>query len=896
MPSFVPIIRDILQFVVILPLIFCALEGDMPHGTGTTLEINPTGGATLVMQTANTTPGASAIYIVPLQSLDLHENARWQTIHDQGPPGEGGEAVGEYSPLVPVTFQVIIKSPTIAGRVDAYNDLQGALLNRKGGTIKYKPDGVGDSVLDTYYHYVQSSPPRVLDSASNRWDAGTTSDGYYTLVVDVEFMTQPIATSDPDSPVTLADMADTLENWVDTSPVQDNSVTVDADNLKGSLPALVRIKARPGSGQHLGRLIIFKRDEGTLANFIGLYEAEDASEIYPGVGWSSVADADRGDGNYMRCLPPEDANGVAQGLRFTLVNPSDHEGRFAVFGVSYDDANATEVWTHQVKVKVGNIIQEGEADYAASMLHYWSLFYAGEFELPPTPLSDVVDTYDAGPYIEWHATRASGTSEFRLDAILLVYVADSDDQPTALDIICSDETGVSSDEKLLIENFPGNQGVIREIAQVVNQANDRFVRALMTAPCGDFMMLDPAVDAKIVFIQERAGEVLLDDDFSSYKASRWMPLEDFEDLSEWTLSNDATQDSTYELEDDNALKLVDPSAGETTAEVDVAWDLEADGRFTNLDFIVFVYHASDTAQANRYLYARFYTGAAYYQFAFSPGDNGVFSASEEKIGAGQSDFPDWADIDKFGLRFFGSRAGDAATYVCLDHLRIEKADPDDAEHPNPTGTQWDFQPVGGLWGITEDISGAGATLACFDQSSGDECVAIIDETTTGDIQFRARVMAKRDAGYAGILWRAGDDTLTAGAEDTYAAMLDIGEDKLLIREYVAGAITEHDNPAFTCAVDTWYVVGVIMKGSTFKVYATAAPNLSDDGDVFDESYLLSTVTDSTLASGKCGVISASTLGRFNNAYLVSLQDQMIPADTITVEGQAIFRTIAPFSE
>ena len=204
--------------------------------------------------------------------------------------------------------------------------------------------------------------------------------------------------------------------------------------------------------------------------------------------------------------------------------------------------------------------------------------------------------------------------------------------------------------------------------------------------------------------------------------------------------------------------------------------------------------------------------------------------------------------------------------------------------------------MGGHWTITEDISGAGDTLACLDTESGVEKAALIDETTPNDVKYRAKVMAKRDAGYAGIVWRAGDDTLTEGTEDCYAAVLDIANDKVLVREYNNGAVTQKDDPAFTCVVDTWYTIGVIVKGSEFRVYATASANLTDEDDVFSAAYLLSTVTDATFTTGKCGVMSISTLGRFDEVKLVSLQDRMIPADQITLTGKAVFRTVAPFME
>ena len=97
-------------------------------------------------------------------------------------------------------------------------------------------------------------------------------------------------------------------------------------------------------------------------------------------------------------------------------------------------------------------------------------------------------------------------------------------------------------------------------------------------------------------------------------------------------------------------------------------------------------------------------------------------------------------------------------------------------------------------------------------------------------------------------------------------------------------------------MDTWYTVGVIAKGSTFMVFAAASSNLTDDDDLFDSIYLMATVTDSTLSSGSCGVMSISTLGRFDEVKLVNKQDKVVPADTITLEGKAIFRTIAPFGE
>jgi len=69
----------------------------------------------------------------------------------------------------------------------------------------------------------------------------------------------------------------------------------------------------------------------------------------------------------------------------------------------------------------------------------------------------------------------------------------------------------------------------------------------------------------------------------------------------------------------------------------------------------------------------------------------------------------------------------------------------------------------------------------------------------------------------------------------------------------------------------------------------------DDSEIFGDSHLKKSFTDATYASGKVGLMSQSTLGRFDDVVLESIEDKVVPADQITVSGQAVFRTIAPFS-
>jgi hypothetical protein len=886
----------------IVPLPDCNGTGEaeaMGTGTGSTLVVNPEGLTALTMGLEGGEPAAgSTPYIVPLQSLNLNEALRWQFVYDTAPPGEGGERIDEYGPLVPLSFWVVIKSTTRAGMIGAYKDLEEAATNRRGGTIQYKPEDVGASVLSTYYHYVASPPPELLNRPGNRWDAGAKADGMYTIIVGVTFMTQPVATSDPDNPETLTELSDTLENWYDASESQDNTVTVSATNVKGSMPALLRLIAQPGSGQNLARLIVHKRDEGGLTNFMSVYEAEDAAQIYPAVSWINTSDTARGDDAYMRCVPATAANGVAQGLRFTISSPDDHEGRFAVFGVGYEETDlvdGTEVWTHQVKVRVGNIIQTGKDTWYATSLNNWQLIYAGEFELPPAPQSDAASGYDVGPYVEWYATRNSGSSAFRLDAIILVYVADSDLQPTALDVWCDDEHGVTNSERLLIENFPDEYGRVRELAQVLN-ASSEYLRAPTTAPRGDFLTLSPNKDTLLCFVQEEWNGELLDDDCEGYEANRWYQISDFDTTSDWTADSmaDREADTTNYVEGTQAVRLYDSGTSGTYMYMIGTFDLTEEGRFGNDDYIVMSVYLPSAAND---LWLRFWTSTGNY---YRRHQTGPYAAGWHTLAFLRSDFgqvgsPDWSDINRVYLGVDDDALSPDATF---DYLRFEVADPDDATNPNPTGNVWDFQPTGGAWAITEDVGGgAGATLACLDIESGVEKVALIDDDDTpADVRFRARVRAKRDEGYVGIVWRAGPDTLTEGTEDCYAAVLDTANDQVLVREYNNGAVTQKDAIAMVVSPNEWFIIGVIAKGSTFQVYVVPEVLVSDDDDIFDEANLRFTVTDATHTTGKCGVMSISTLGRFDEAKLWSLRDKVAPSDTITLTGTAIFRTIAPFYE
>lgn len=859
----------------------------MGNGTGSTLVLHPTGLNDIAFGLRGGEPmSGTTPYIVPLQTLDFNEELRYQmTYANTGT--EGGSAISHAHSLAPVVFRVVIKTATRAALIAAYNALQRALTNRKGGTLEYKPEGLSSGALSTFYHYVQSGLPQIVDAPRNRWDAAPTSDGMYTLTVDVQLMTQPIATSDPDSPVTVAALGTNLANCA--------AIAIDADDLKGALPALLRITATPHSSQNLGRLIMFDRHDGDLDNLTTILEAEDAAQIYPSVAWTEVSLAAASGGAYMKCVPTSDGNDFPNGLRFTIPHPEDHHGRVALFGVCYDDEFVTGVWTHQVRVQVGNVVIDVADDARADMLHQWCLVYVGEFDLPPVDFSDLVDGYDAGPYIDWYATRVSGSRQFRLDAILLVFIQDEAGEPTAVDIQCANDDGVPSSDLLLIENYPSALGPLSQRVYVLDATDKAFKRTVTTAPRGTLLTLDPAVDHKLVFVNERAWSLsFYSDNFADYEATCWRLIEDFEDADDWTLAAGTSKNNDTSVFVLGTQSLVGVGTGMvlTMTKAVSSMDLTIDGRFTNDDYIAIAVHLvdyTDVIVINVWL-ATSATGGSY-RAEFSSGlANGWNFLTMKRSAMTLNGSPDWSDIDMIVVDTMITNSDP----VRFDALYIIRADPDNAATPNATGVQYNLQPIGHAWVVAEETTGI-ATLSCLDAESGVEKTALLDVVTPNDVQFRARVLLK-DEGLAGIVWRAGNDTLTEGAEDCYCALLDTGSDVVRIREYANGAYANRSSPAFSCAPSVWYVMGVLCKGSTYTVYATAASNLSDDDDVFDDAYYLGFLVDATLSSGQCGVMSVSTLGRFTDISIEQITDRFVAADEVTLTGQALWRTIAPFGE
>ena len=312
--------------------------------------------------------------------------------------------------------------------------------------------------------------------------------------------------------------------------------------------------------------------------------------------------------------------------------------------------------------------------------------------------------------------------------------------------------------------------------------------------------------------------------------------------------------------------------------------------FSTADFLCLYFYmdvyAGSTAQT---LQVRIKTDDSnYYYTTFSyteSGGAGYHKYEQIKIGSmSTTGSPDLEDITE--IEFVVGYTTAIATFY-VDDVRIVAADPDDANNPNDTGVVWDFE--SGTWHVYE-LTSAVKYLGQIDIEANVEKVALIHTNYGADVQFLVKCRAKRDGGTVGLVFRCTD--ATSGSEDCYAFLMDTFIDSLLLREYTAGTLTNVALPvSYTLDVDTDYYLGVEVKGSGIECFiSTTLANLWGTANrKFNE-------TDATHASGKCGLMSISTLGRFTELDLNSVADRHVPDDQIDVTVEAVFQTVMPFYE
>jgi len=889
----------------------------MSNGTASTLELHPHGLSEVTLSTTGVIESGDYALLVPLNTLDLGESER--ITYEYAASMAGGVPNATAGKLVDIKFDLIIIAESAEARAEAYGTLSRAITNPRGGYFVYRPEGASVTAPDTYYHYVASSPPALASDPANRWDSAANTEGKYVLILEVALKTQPVATSDPDTPVTITSLSGTPENYKATSPALDNGLTVDGDYVLGTLPAQVRLLVGANSGQELGRIIIHRRvlaDSDPLTSLPVALEAESATIVATGAAWSEITcDSGlwRGGGYYMHSEEWYAGETETSPLRFSLANAALMHGRFAVFGAIRDCANMPGAWTFGVKLVAGNVTQEGETGCAATSVLRWELVYLGEFDLPAADLSGYSSGYSAAPYLEFTATRGDYRGDLEIDGLLLVYTGRPGlTEGTALDLTL--DTPLSGTDKLLLENLPV-EGRASDRAYIADSSGN-FDTGLASVPRGDMLMLEPGTDQRVMFITQRAADVLFNTGLAEYLRTGQVILLECEDgaTSGVVTSGCTATESTAQAAVGSKSLLITNSATSWYISYSMIGpggllpDLAAQGVFATSDYILLsIYMPTLTSITS--LQLRLGNGTNYYYkdikaLCSAAGWNHVkFQIS----GCSTSGSPSLAGATVLSLVGVYT-ATSLLTY--LDYVRIEQADSTGSTRASPIYSEDGATDISlanaERWALAE-ASGV-TTLRQINAAASTMTIAKINGGKPDSMGVRARFRVTfDDAGTAaGIIFgEGGSDTILTGSPYFYMISLDNLNNKLRLIEYMGSTMIADSAPySITLETGTEYILGVqahyedASAGSIFRVYACAASAVSSDDEVFSDTYEIYTNSTSLYLyideDTELGFVTYNGRAKFRNFYFENLNNLFEPEDEITVSGQAVFRTVSPF--
>jgi len=803
-------------------------------------------------------------YTVNLGSLRLREEDREKVEYAGRVNAEGGAVLGYVSTLVVVSFDVVIRASSKATLIQRAHALRAAL--KAGGWLLYKPESLPAGVTGSYYYYLPSSPGALLAAPGNRWDVAPNSEGYLSLQYQVELTTFPFLVSDPDSPVTVVS-ATTIYNHDDAGTGHDNWVTIPAASLKGDARALLQItleNLETGSYDDIVGVYIFPRTYG-LTNYKIAHEPGTA--VVGDTEWSTVVDANRSGGSYVRLTPASDD--VVYRRQFAVSNWTDFVGRHLLL-LACRDNGATE---GEFEVRGGWSLGSGAVldptrwkSVRAEWLGEWVLFSLGELEFPGTQLVEGEET-STTPYYEIEVRRTSGAGTFDVDVL---YAAPVDLRPMYVD--CS---GVSflSGSMLLVSNleYP------IQVAHVVDATTLALVGP--AKPRGLWPLAEPGLEAtsgyRLYFLWERReGSLVVDEDFSGYDAN-WQEIDDCEAASLWGNATDNSDrvEGTYSKYTNASGN---PNYNFVGTRSYAAW--------TDDDYFCAAFKASgasDQAQlrttSSRYFYAALSNISTWYLKIVKKGD---FSK------AGAPD-PIWSSIDDFLVSVSGTRP-------YFDNWRWSKKDPD-AVQPNDFGSSWNYRPSGYPWFVFTDAATrcAGNPIPVGSAGAGGSTeqtlLSNMSDARNVKVKLRCYVFASSvvTSGKVGLLARCSDQT--SGSEDGYALVLDSAADTLTLYKYVAGTPTALATVGFTVNTATWYWLGIECYENTITCYAHAT-----EGNLWDAPLIQ--VTDTTQTTGKCGLIVTSGMGRFDDFEVWAESDRYNPSDTAEVEVKALLRGVNPHYE
>ena len=377
------------------------------------------------------------------------------------------------------------------------------------------------------------------------------------------------------------------------------------------------------------------------------------------------------------------------------------------------------------------------------------------------------------------------------------------------------------------------------------------------------------VDRKVMVIETERGRYMSTKDlfntryvFDNY-SGHWRLISDFEDDEIW--SGGSTDTANY-VEGAQGRKITSTNAVASSSEYTLSesLDLDNEGRFGDYDYLCLACYVDDTANMD----------TVDIIFQTSVGNYYVYQISQPQIATGWNYFaftkntfssvgsPDWADINLIKIEV---TSGPALTVnATFDYMRIEKLDPHVASKPNPTYNEWDTQPTGSEWAITQDPLYDRYHIACLDMESSVEKIATNSRASSSDFfVISCQVNNLIQNGEVGMVFCCNDST--AGSEDTYALIIDTAADTLYLYEYTAGSRTSLGSASISVSLGSYYYLGVSKVADRMRCYFS-----SDYDTLYDE--VLIEAEDSTLTRGYLGFISIGCSGRFTDFRVTEFDD------------------------
>lgn len=259
-----------------------------------TFIVRPDGLSSITCNLWGSSPGSN--YVIAEDAIDMNESKRIKIVYAEGE--SGGFVRKTTQGLVPIKFVVAVFGSSQADAMANFRILVQACTNSDGGLVEYVPAGLDGSTMSTYYHYLQSAPPRIrpgglVEIKMERFAQKDIAFNSPAVICEVELMTRAWATSDPSSYSTV--VSPTAINNEGTSLV------VPASSIKGdAVQAVLEVNGTmTGSDDILKNTIVYRRPMRVGANTdLDWIEGEDMGDpsssysyrMFVGIHWrSSIA-------------------------------------------------------------------------------------------------------------------------------------------------------------------------------------------------------------------------------------------------------------------------------------------------------------------------------------------------------------------------------------------------------------------------------------------------------------------------------------------------------------------------------------------------------------------------------------------------------------------------------